>query len=261
MIEFLCPNGHKIRCQAAQAGKPAKCPRCGVKFRVPDATDQNIPKLGDSDPSVSQPDFTDSSFTGKRTPNTGSNAAKAPDFEFLCPNGHRLHGPASLQGRPGECPDCGSRFRIPTYEDIPAGEETEQEIGLGPADGREGSGIGARATTFQARSDASHLGRAKETATTPSAVAGHAASAEATAALVARLWHMRPKGATVELRLRSGETIVPDRFLAGASRESHQGVFATVEADATVSLVIVPWDAIDRMTLRGLKEVPKELAE
>ena len=72
---------------------------------------------------------------------------------------------------------------------------------------------------------------------------------------------MRPKETTVELRLRSGETIVPDQFLARASRESGQGVFTTIEADATVSLVIVPWDAVDRMTIRGLKEVPKELAE
>jgi DNA-directed RNA polymerase subunit RPC12/RpoP len=261
MIEFLCPNGHKIRCQATQAGKAAKCPRCGVKFRVPDATDQNRPKTGDSDPSVSQPDFSDSNLTGKRHANTGSTAAKEPDFEFLCPNGHRLHGPANLQGRPGQCPDCGSRFRIPTYEDIPAEEETEQEIGLGRLDGREGSDIVARATTSPARSDTSHHGRAKETAATLGAVAGHATAAEATGALLARFWDMRPKGATVELRLRSGETITPDQFLAGASRESGHGVFATVEADATVSLVIVPWDAVDRMTIRGLKEVPQELAE
>ena len=244
MIEFLCPNGHKISCQAAHAGRAAKCPRCGVKFRVPDATDQNIPKLGDSDPSALHPDFADSNLTGKRTPSTGATAAHEPQFEFLCPNGHRLHGPASLQGRPGECPDCGSRFRIPTYEDVPAEEEAEQEIGLGRADGREASGIGIGAR-----------------AATPNAAANHATAADTTAALVARLWNMRPKGTAIELRLRSGETIVPDQFLAKASRESRQGVFTTVEADATVSLVIVPWDAIDRMTLRGLKEVPKELAE
>ena len=54
---------------------------------------------------------------------------------------------------------------------------------------------------------------------------------------------------------------MPDQFLARASRESRQGVFTTVEADATVSLVVVPWDAVDRMTIRGLKEVPKELGE
>ena len=242
MIEFLCPNGHKIRCQAVQAGRPAKCPRCGVKFRVPDGTDQNIPKMGDSDPSFLHPDFADSNLMGKRASSAGSTAAQAPEFEFLCPNGHRLHGPASLQGRPGECPDCGSRFRIPSYEDIPAEEETEQAIGMGPANGREASGIGARTAAVNA-------------------VAGHAMAAETTPTLIARLWDMRPKETTVELRLRSGETITPDQFLAGASRKSGHGVFTTVEADATVSLIVVPWGAVDRVTIRGLKEVPQELAE
>ena len=29
-------NGHKIRCPEERAGLPAKCPKCGVKFRIPD---------------------------------------------------------------------------------------------------------------------------------------------------------------------------------------------------------------------------------
>ena len=86
-------------------------------------------------------------------------------------------------------------------------------------------------------------------------------SGEAIATLVARLWNIRPKVATVELRLRSGETFTPDRFLAKASRESRQGVFATNEPDATVSLVVVPWDAVEQVTIRGLKELPKDLAD
>jgi hypothetical protein len=241
MIEFLCPNGHKIRCQAAQAGRAAKCPRCGVKFRVPDVTDQSLSKSSDSDPNVSPPDFTDSGVTGTRAGN-GGGVARQPEFEFLCPNGHRLHGPASLQGRPGECPECGSRFRIPTYEDVPAEEEIEQEIGRGRADGREESQIGTRATPSGAAADRS-------------------AAATTTGEMFAGLWKMRPQGATIELRLRSGETIVPQQFLARASAESRHGVFTTAEAESKVSLVVVPWEAVDRMTVRGLSEVPKELAE
>jgi len=40
-------------------------------------------------------------------------------IEFLCPNGHLLHGPAQLQGRPAECPECGLKFVIPTYSEQP----------------------------------------------------------------------------------------------------------------------------------------------
>jgi hypothetical protein len=35
VIEFLCPNNHKIRCTDDQAGRAAKCPKCGEKFVIP----------------------------------------------------------------------------------------------------------------------------------------------------------------------------------------------------------------------------------
>lgn len=35
VIEFLCPNNHRIRCPDDQAGHAAKCPKCGVKFLIP----------------------------------------------------------------------------------------------------------------------------------------------------------------------------------------------------------------------------------
>jgi hypothetical protein len=242
MIEFLCPNGHKIRCQAAQAGRAAKCPRCGVKFRVPDVTDQDFATKSHSDSSVSSPDFTDSSVSGRQASGTAGATGSDADFEFLCPNGHRLHGPTSLQGRPGQCPECGSRFRIPTYEDIPAEEEAEHEIGRGRADGSEGSEISAAPAP-------------------PGATAGQPTTAESTGATFAQLWNLRPTGAIVEVRLRSGETIVPDQFLARASAESQHGVFTTLDANSTVSLVVVPWEAVDRVSVRGLNEIPKEFVE
>jgi len=46
-------------------------------------------------------------------------------IEFLCPNGHKLSGPASLQGRPGQCPHCQSKFVIPDYSEF--GTETDHE--------------------------------------------------------------------------------------------------------------------------------------
>jgi hypothetical protein len=35
VIEFLCPNNHRIKCTDDQAGRAAKCPKCGVKFIIP----------------------------------------------------------------------------------------------------------------------------------------------------------------------------------------------------------------------------------
>lgn len=243
MIEFLCPNGHKIRCQAAHAGRAAKCPRCGVKFLIPEVTEANRSPAADFGESGALPDFNDSRVGATQPVTTTTPPPKEPDFEFLCPNGHRLHGPANLQGRPGQCPECGSRFRIPTYEDIPPEEEdVEQQISRGRADGGEGSEIGAAATPTSATPDRS-------------------TAAQTTGAMFVRLWNLRPQGATIELRLRSGEIVIPDRFLARAAEESGHAVFRIAEANSTVSLLVIPWEAIDRIALRSLSEVPKDLAQ
>ena len=81
------------------------------------------------------------------------------------------------------------------------------------------------------------------------------------AALVARLWDMRPAGATIELRLRDSATVVPHEFLKKLSQQNHEGVFTVKEADGSLSLVAVAWDAVATATLRGLRELPKGLAE
>ncbi len=302
MIEFLCPNGHRIRCQAEQAGRAAKCPRCGVKFRVPDAADLNIPEAGDSDSNVSLPEFTDSGFSDNKLASVGGGIQKEPQIEFLCPNSHRLFGPASLQGKPGECPECGSRFRIPTYDEGPGEEQTQEKVDLGQIENIETPKAAASveirdietpkaAATVEIKDTETPKAAAtveiKDTETPKAAASAEAESrpmslsakartppsdspptisdpspaGQSIAALFARLWSLRSKDATVELRLRDGETIVPHQFLEKASRQNRNGVFVVKEADENFSLVIVAWDAVARATVRGLKEVPPEWAE
>jgi hypothetical protein len=246
VIEFLCPNGHKISCQPDQAGKAAKCPRCGVKFRIPSATDLDIDEITGLTANLGNVDFVDSSLMPK---NNGAAAAapkndavakeKESEIEFLCPNGHRLHGPARLQGQPGECPECGSRFRIPTYEDVTAEEQPEKDLGVGHIDGSLSSGIDATAAAAAAKS-----------------VGG-----DKMADFIVRLWSILPKDAVIEVGLRNGETFTPDRFLAKASRDSDHGVFATAKADGSVSLLIVAWEAVDRIFVRNIQKLPAELLD
>lgn len=243
MMEFLCPNGHRIQCQTEHAGRAAKCPRCGVKFRIPQPTDRDVSESEGSDSSFSKPEFIESTGSSRKLPSNGAAGQKEPEIEFLCPNGHRLHGVASLQGKPGECPECGSRFRIPVYEDVPPEEKVEQEIQLGHADGQ--------------GSDAEkHAGAVEHEPRHPASTAG-----QPMAGLVGRLWDMKPNGAKLELRLRDGEIVVPDRFLKKLSHQSHQGVFAVKEANGAVSLVAIAWDTVARATVRGLSELPKGLSE
>ena len=262
MIEFLCPNGHRIRCQAEQAGRAAKCPRCGVKFIVPDAADLNIAEASDSDPNVSRPDFTDSDIPDNKIASVGGVIKKEPQIEFLCPNGHRLFGSANLQGKPGECPECGSRFHIPTYDENPGEEQIQEKIDFGIIEDVE---TPKSAATAEAESRPASLYAKARTSPndSPPTISSPAPAEQSMAALFARLWNLRPKDTTVELRLRDGETIVPHQFLEKASRQNHNGVFVVKEADEdeNLSLVVVAWNAVARATVRGLKEVPPEWAE
>lgn len=105
LIKFLCPNGHPLSTSADRAGKPGQCPKCGIKFLVPEADEAQ--DAGGAD---------DAQSAGRDT------------IEFLCPNGHQLSGPSSMQGKPGQCPHCGVKFLVPTYDDEPAESEVEEVV-------------------------------------------------------------------------------------------------------------------------------------
>jgi hypothetical protein len=53
----------------------------------------------------------------------GTPKAGEETFLFLCPNGHKLHGPTRLAGKVGKCPHCRAKFEIP----VPHQEDDEDE--------------------------------------------------------------------------------------------------------------------------------------
>ncbi len=122
-IEFRCPNGHKLSCPDELAGRTAKCPKCGVAVQIPEAgsrimtaTDSGVslPEV----PSESNADIPAEAPAPASTPSgNGSKPGLPQTITFLCPNGHKLTSPATLQGRGGKCPHCGARFLIPTLEE------------------------------------------------------------------------------------------------------------------------------------------------
>ena len=60
----------------------------------------------------------------------------------------------------------------------------------------------------------------------------------------------------IELHLAGGEKIVPDRFSRKLSQGSH-GVFLVDEADGTHTLAVVAWESIERLLVRGVKNLPE----
>jgi hypothetical protein len=199
-----------------------------VNFRVPDAADLAPSEAIGSDSGSSPAELTDSGISDKKSPSSIVRAEREPPIEFLCPNGHRLFGAASLQGKVGKCPECGSRFRIPLREDTPAPD----------------------APTLP--------GQPAAASPAPPAVAGpaHAASAE----LLERLWSASPPGRTVDIHLCDGTKLSPERFLRNASGPGY-AVFVSREPDGTMTLMAVAWEAITRVVVGGLNELPSSLAD
>ncbi|HEV3005788.1 MAG TPA: hypothetical protein VGX78_15085 [Pirellulales bacterium] len=267
-ITFECPNGHKLNCPEIQAGKPGKCPKCGAVFRVP-----NPPKAA---PEVAVSRSDPFAFLSQEDGEKASDAAQPPavvaepvrplelpdqddqlqigegpagvdEIVFLCPNGHRLHGPASLVGRPGQCPHCQVRFLIPSPEDVP--EEDEVTLEQDPL------------VSF-ADILISNDNRAKGAlpGVSPRPGTGNPlppAGAHPLATLLTRLWASKTPDSSIELHLGDGKLIVPDE-LSTQHPFGNFGVFAVREANGSHTVTAVSWDSIERITVRGLAKLPKE---
>lgn len=259
MITFLCPNGHKLSSPEKLAGKAGQCPNCGVRFRIPggEAAPEAPPEV--TSPIVPAPD------------------QGPPQIVFLCPNGHRLHGPHSLAGKAGQCPHCGSKFRIPpiteegpavvtgevaTVEIPPAPAVAEPEIPLEaieevaeepaetPVAGEPAPAVGEVDLDFAALEQLVQLSHgptdARETA--------HG-EVHPIAALFEQLWGERGSDSLVELQLASGETVVPHFYAAERSRRNC-AFFAVREEDGKHTLMAIPWETVSRVTIRGVPELP-----
>ena len=278
-IEFLCPNGHRIRCPADRAGQRAKCPKCGIKFIVPDASEDESADATGGDSAVTQtaPGGPGSSAV-KSGPGSGVNKG-TDQIEFLCPNGHLLHGSRQLQGHPGQCPECGSKFRIPTYEDADdeggigtnegiteeKAKPSEPQVGLEPLESHEDSAVTLPEMTAEEKDV--KLGPPPLHETFPVALQGDGSGRWAQARgthplseLFCRLWAKKSKGAVIELHFGDGETLIPDRFARPLSQGSH-GLFAVKEPDGTYTLTAIAWESISRVLVKHVHELPEEMRE
>jgi hypothetical protein len=281
MIEFLCPNEHKIRCPDEKAGRQAKCPKCGVSFRIPTldeltigaSTLANSPAAEEVADAAVSPNGSGLRPAAAVHSPAAAASANERQIEFLCPNGHHLHGPATLQGRAGECPECGSRFRIPVIDepedaeplmepqlagdgDIPLEDEISLSSGVRTAHGQADD---AEPLEFLQVLDSPHGGAGPSVVRGMSLLAGDgAAGPHPLATLFIELWAARDESSRVEVHLESGSVIVPDGYVKSHSMNDY-AVLVTKDPDGRSTATIVPWKSIARIILRALKEVPGEV--
>lgn len=176
---------------------------------------------------------------------------------FLCPNGHRLHGPASLVGQPGQCPQCGIKFLVPSpdeeaQEGLVPDEELLSHIPIKVDSSPRGS------AGLLERSTGSGAQRASTASSGTAETVGGAA--DSLPALFRLLWACKEQGGLVEVHLSEGKVVVPDRFASHLSNGEH-AVFGLREAGGTHSVTVVPWSAITHVALRGLAALPKKIFE
>lgn len=233
-ITFLCPKGHRLTCPDELAGKPGKCPKCGVVVRIPTAT----PPSG-SDGEESRIETADDNLT--------TNDLAADQIIFLCPNGHRLHGPASLSGRPGQCPHCGVRFLVPSPDDEEEEEQSEPFIE------QENGSLPLNDLVIQI--DTSKGGSSKSSKSGFTSSSSVSTTANPTAALLTQLWRFKAQGASIEIHLGEGKLLEPDQF---STKNASHALFASEEPGGTHTVTAVAWTSIERIVVRGLEQLPKE---
>lgn len=277
MIKFLCPNGHQLTAPDNLAGKSGKCPKCATAFMVPTleelaeagagasedaaAADLNPPngerpnastaqaagKSGVGRSGIEARDSGISGVAGNSKIATGSVKGSASNiFVFLCPNGHKLNGPPSLKGKPGQCPHCGARFVIPEDDDVPPDDDIPAEYS---ADEDFPSGESAEDDLTLPEEYGESDAREAEEDPEPIPPGVHSLGY-----IVGRLWDHRDDSTELELFLTEGEILSPDHYAEILSTGDY-GVFAHREAEDDYSLTVIPWSAIRRVDLRKVRKL------
>ena len=260
MIKFKCPNGHPLSTNDDRAGTPAKCPKCQAPLVVPLASE------GANGVGVVATAGSGSQTSASPTESAAATPTVATDLiVFLCPNGHRLNGPARLKGKAGQCPHCGAKFRIPADEDEEEIEDFEEVDEVGKAASMTDEEFAAEeiedideiSEYSEEYAEADELEPFEEAPatvidafTTPPPEGVHPY-----ATMIAILWEAKEAGQVIDLYLQKGDVFTPELF-AEALAQPYFGIFGRREKEGGYTLTMIPWDQITRIEVRNVKPVP-----
>jgi len=256
-IEFRCPNGHRLSCPDDRAGKPAKCPKCNATFTVPtlESAAAAGPESGVSMPAVADSGALSSIGKLGRVEETAEPGIAAPSdvIVFLCPNGHKLNCPASMQGKAGKCPHCGAKFLIPQYGTEDAGDYEQTPEENRPLESE---------VELELSEEQPYSASDRPSNSPPELPFGFAGGVGGDPGGVLPgifndLWMHHDQTLVIEVQMRSGATLTPHHYSPHASREGY-AIFAVKEPHGAYTLSVVAWDQVERVTVRGMSELPPE---
>ena len=259
-IEFTCPNGHALSAGDDKAGRTAKCPKCGAAVKIP----------GLSSPSGKNLGVREAGATTAAPPAAGM-------IVFLCPNGHRLNGPAKLQGKAGQCPHCGAKFRIPFQDPDEEAAYQATQHGAGELGGTEGDsplGNDLPAETIEGYAETTEASL-EEYTSEPEVDLGlegvepdvpdehieeYGPAEPGWPTMFPYLWKQKSHGSEVDLYLTDGTKLTPQWFSPSWSL-SEQGVFAVRDTEGAYTILSIDWKAIVRVEVRGVIDLPDGMFE
>jgi hypothetical protein len=273
MIKFQCPNGHTLSTGEDRAGTAAKCPKCQAPVVVPMLSTVGKTAGGSKVNAAGSGVAGGSSVaagSGKQPSGSSKQAAApvpSPDLiVFLCPNGHKLNGPARMKGKAGQCPHCGAKFRIPDddEEDIEEVAEFEEEQVAESmseeqfAEEFEEVDI-EEITEFEEESeDVDELEPFEEAPPTiiDAFLSAPPEDTHLYASMIRQLWAAKEPGQVIDLYLQKGEVLSPELFAESLSSPQF-GIFGRREKDGGGhTLIMLPWENITRIEIRHVKQVP-----
>jgi hypothetical protein len=185
----------------------------------------------------------------------------ADSISFLCPNGHKLSGPRALQGKAGQCPHCGSKFRIPNYDepeqspsksrfkteedDIPLGEIVEGSADDDVEEVQDVDVLDDDEVVEDVELDESDL-------TPPPPPPPD--NIHPLALLCLRFW--RAGNGKIEIVYGENQTLTAEHFSPELSQWDC-GVFAHRGDTGAYSVTAIPWNSIRRLSFPGIEKLPE----
>ncbi len=266
MIKFSCPNGHTLTTNDDRAGTAAKCPKCQVPVVVPMASDASSVATGSGVGATGVGSSMQAALSGsgQKNPAPTDPTPLAPGMiVFLCPNGHKLNGPAKLKGKAGQCPHCGAKFRIPEDDEeeeiLDEFEEVEEEPTAEFMSEEEFASEEVEdideITEFQEESEDLEPFEEAPPTVIDAFLSLAPEGVHPYAAIIAQLWDAKEPGQVIELHLQKGDVFTPELFAETLS-QPHFGMFGRREKEGGHTLIMLPWENITRIEVRHVRQVP-----